>query len=176
MSQPTYTLTPEDLQLASTLALRRSRHKAGTNVYGDGNYTGHYIGVLGEIGFARLYNLEVDETERPGGDGGTDFTAVRTLYSRPNELGDEEQQEVTIDVQTTKYWPPILKYDERHPLTADYAIAAWTDGKDVVIYGAVSREEFYELAEERDFGYGTRLTLQPQRRHAHNRKVFAAPL
>lgn len=51
------------------------------------------VGVMGELVFARAYGLEVDERQRPYGDGGVDFWVP--IFGRTHSL--------TIDVKTNTF-------------------------------------------------------------------------
>tara|TARA_R100000008_G_scaffold38323_1_gene21873 strand:+ start:242 stop:724 length:483 start_codon:yes stop_codon:yes gene_type:complete len=52
---------------------RQDAHPNGTPRYYDDPNVEDTIGVAGEIAFAKKYNLKIDDSIRPEGDGGVDF-------------------------------------------------------------------------------------------------------
>jgi len=74
-----YTLDREDWTLAKRLAKQRDSTKSPTchngRVSREESEKRHLKGVAGEIAFARLFGLDVDDEKRPNGDPGYDFVA-----------------------------------------------------------------------------------------------------
>jgi hypothetical protein len=72
----TYQLTDSDREFARRVAaLRDAMKRQSTKQFAARpSLSANYIGVCGEIGFAKRYGLSVDDADRPGGDGGIDFT------------------------------------------------------------------------------------------------------
>ena len=69
---------------------RQSAHPQGTPRYYKDPNTEDTIGVAGELAFAKMYKLEIDDSIRPEGDAHVDFKV---------KINDSE---VTIDVKTAQ--------------------------------------------------------------------------
>lgn len=106
----------------------------------------HQIGALGEVAVAKYYGWDIDALQRINGDKGSDFV----LRGK------------RIDVQTTSYNPPHLKYDAKHPFRADIAILVRMVTEDSYeIAGWITSEKFEQMNTTRDYGYGLRKFVKP---------------
>jgi len=65
------------------------------NRFYDDSAKTNIIGMYGEVGFARLFDLPVDESLRPDGDNGVDFTMYLDFGTGIRET--------VVDVKTAKY-------------------------------------------------------------------------
>jgi len=107
----------------------------------------HFIGLLGEMAFAKYTGLDLDDNNyRYKGDGGIDFSS-----------------KVTCQIKTTNYNNPALLcfYDHLNDFSADYAVLAYRESNNVIwLCGWVSRETFETESYIRNFGYGDRLVMR----------------
>jgi len=97
-----------------------------------------YVGVAGEIAFAREFGLEVDTTARPEGDGGVDFTLSNGL---------------TVDVKTYRK-PYHLLREVNKPHADILVLAGFSDSTgEAHLIGWEWDSEMVKCP-TRDFGYG----------------------
>ena len=139
--------------IAKAYAIANSRWKGKEDFGSTRNYRKsktservHQIGALGEVAVAKYYGWDVDILPRIKGDNGSDF-----LFCGKH-----------IDVQTTSYNPPHLKYDTNHQFRADVAILVRRVTEDSYeIAGWITAEIFEQHNTTRDYGYGLRKFVTP---------------
>ena len=94
------------------------------------------VGLAGEYAFAEAYGLSVDETERPGGDSGSDFVV----------------NGITIDIKTARKAYNLIV--EEGKIKADiYVLAQYEGDTDATLLGWATRRQV-SMAPTKDFGYG----------------------
>ena len=92
-----------------------------------------------------------DEDVRPDGDGGIDLS----------------YRGVTLDVQTTRYRPAILKYQEEHPFRADAAILVEVRAQsECMLAGWTTQKSFHEFGMPKNFGHGPRKIMETALLHS----------
>ena len=107
---------------------------------------GNEMGFRGELAFAKLYNLEPTDVTVYADDG-IDY-----------KLSDGR----TVDVKLSTYKNGDLIFDSFDKFKSDIAVLVYGsyDETFVDIAGWVTKEEFIERCNERDYGYGMRKFLK----------------
>ncbi len=116
----------------------------------------NFVGIMGELGFAIYYDLQVDANIFEISDGGSDFTV---------QVNNEIRE---VDVKTRRKYPDRLWVKE-HALDADYYVLAYIDRPDdletlvgwrVELFGGASRDELQDATRvESDYGFWNRSIL-----------------
>ena len=112
--------------------MRNAAHGNGgtPRLYPEDPARENIVGAIGEVWFARLYGLKVNEENMPEGDGGIDF--VVNLNGR----------DVAIDVKCAQRRPPYLLVKEshlhKHP-AADFYVLGMLDRGQVTFVGWETR-------------------------------------
>jgi hypothetical protein len=119
---------------------RQAAHPNGTpRFFGDKDLE-DCIGIAGEIAFAKKFNLIIDTTIRPEGDGHVDFKT---------SIG-------TIDVKTARKAFNLLVKEWEMPKCADILVLAkFNDYLDIEFLGWETKEKMATM-QIKDFGYGIR--------------------
>ena len=143
MSRVHVRLSDEEVQKTKHIADLRSvpkEHCASTRRWEkSGNY--HFHGMLGEVAYAKHYNVSHDEIARPNGDDGYDLSI----------LGK------TVDCKCVNYDPPILKLTSLKDFKCDLmALARRVDDNNIELCGFIDLPTFLQKCYSRDFGHGKR--------------------
>lgn len=106
---------------------------------------GNEMGFRGELAFAKLYNLEPTQVTVQADDG-IDYV-----------LEDGR----TVDVKLSTYTNGDLIFDSFEKFKSDIAVLVYGQYNDsfVDIAGWITKQEFIDKCFERDYGYGTRKSL-----------------
>jgi len=142
-------LTDDEVNRVREIASIRDSNKKGfsSTRHWTGKESTHFVGLLGEMAFAKYTGLDLDDTNyRYKGDGGIDFA-----------------KDVTCQVKTTNYKNPSILcfYDHLNDFTADYAVLTYRESNNVIwLCGWISRHDFEMAAHIRNFGYGDRLVMR----------------
>lgn len=132
-------------QYVELASLRDKPSFKSSSYWGDGN--AHLNGILGEVAYAKHYNVPYDISVTPTGDGGADLCILGR----------------TVDVKAATYNPPILKICSMGEWTADLLALAYIENMDNIwLYGFADRNTFKEHSYVRNFGWGDRLCLDHQ--------------
>ena len=98
----------------------------------------HLVGLVGEAEFARVFAQPLDLNERPGGDGGVDFTLPIRM---------------TVDVKTAR--KPVFLIEKEGLVVADiYVLAGYSDELGRAELLGWTTGALLAAAPIRDFGYG----------------------
>ena len=97
-----------------------------------------YVGVAGEVAFAKEFGLEVDTTARPEGDGGVDFTLSNGL---------------TVDVKTYRKPYHLLREVGKHHAHI-LVLAGFNDSTGEAYLIGWEWDSKMVRCPTRDFGYG----------------------
>ena len=143
-------LTDDEVFAAKSLADSRGAGKeayASTNRWTADAGAYHYHGILGEMAYAKQYNVEIDLSVSVDGDGGFDLTI----------LG------MTVDVKTSNYNPPILKLNSIRDFESDLmALALRHDDRHIELCGFTDAKNLLKKFYTRDFGNGARVCLDAE--------------
>ena len=140
-------LEPRELDLARRLADRRqgSKHtpvNAKTYSRNNSPWEGHYMGLQGEIAVAKLVRFPINESISPDGDG-----------SEPDLWWKRDR----VEVKTTRYNPPIMKFDKLTDFEDDICFLCCMSSEGVIdVAGYIRRADFYDCHTQKDFGFGIR--------------------
>jgi hypothetical protein len=153
-------LNREEIMEAVEIAHGRDAPKVAAGIkpsFGPGisNYDGHITGALAELAAAKYYGVEVDNK----------------FYG---ESGDGHQPDITfngwgIEIKSTQYDPPILKFNQLLDFNSDIALLCHVDrqqmkataGEQITVNlaGVVSRNKFLNTCYRKSFGYGDRYCM-----------------
>ncbi len=103
------------------------------------------IGVCGEDAFADEFDLDIDDSIRPSGDKGVDFT-INLMCGH-----DLHNEPFTVDVKTAKL-PFNLLLEVGKPVVDIYVLADYNEGDSILL--GWSWGKVLSQAPSRDFGYG----------------------
>lgn len=115
------------------------------------------IGVAGELAVGKYLGLEVG-VEYPGYANAPDFEIDGT----------------TIEVKSTKYRPPHLKLCSMEEFGSDVTIVVlvYTRSRFCLLWGWVTKGEFFERARTDNYGYGVRYVMRPPYRRIRELKKW----
>ena len=153
-------LNREEIMEAVEIAHGRDAPKVAAGIkptFGPGtsNYDGHLTGALAELAAAKYYGVEID----------------KTFYA---ESGDGHQPDIQfngwgIEIKSTQYAPPILKFNQLRDFNSDVALLCFVDrqqmkataGEQITVNlaGIVSRNKFLNTFYMKSFGYGDRYCM-----------------
>ena len=150
-NQPTISLLPNDLATIYSCAEQRDSARSYGGELGVDREETHVIGLKGEFGLAKYYDLEVDTEFRVNGDDGTDFRIL--LDGVP----------VAVDVKTTIYWDePWLKVmPEQTNTPAQVYVLAAVDGVTVKLVGMIEKEVLLDRELSYETGYTANYIAKP---------------
>jgi len=157
---PDIILNREDIREAVEIAHGRNAPKAAAGIKpafvgSTSTYDGHITGVLAELATAKYYGVEIDKS----------FYANR---------GDGHQPDIQfngwgIEIKSTQYNPPILKFNQLRDFNSDVALLCYVDRQQmkvtsgekttIKLAGVVSRNKFLNTFYLKNFGHGDRYCL-----------------
>ena len=125
------------------------------------------MGKCGEVIAARYYGVQPDWNIYIGADNGNDLH----IHRKKTEIKTSTQRNLIInDPAHNRYgiWKPdteicVLVHCNRPSKTA-VTISTATEFQ---IVGAINRDEFFRIAQKRDYGYGPRLVVTEQQLHGN---------
>ena len=112
----------------------------------------HVLGLFAEVAVSRYLDAPFDESIYFGGDGGKPDIVLKNIK---------------IEVRATKFYPPILKFNDLVTSQANVYILCRVGPLDslrsfVEIWGCVSKKRFLKEHTQQDFGYGSRFVMQAE--------------
>tara|TARA_R110000803_G_scaffold110897_1_gene179353 strand:+ start:489 stop:959 length:471 start_codon:yes stop_codon:yes gene_type:complete len=139
------TLTDKQILYCKDLAMKRSgsvnhaETKNSINCFKEmPGWHRHYVGALGEMAYSIYSGKEIDTTTIGRGDDGTDF-----------------DNGVDVKTSTSKYKPNLLIFKKQFERKfAKNYVLAWLKLPVVELIGTISRDDFNEHKEIKNFGYG----------------------
>lgn len=149
-------LTPEEIEssLQFVDAMRKDKQEFNvTDKKFDAKNTSwavNLMGYLGELAAAKVYKTTTDDRVLTGGDAGHDLVIDGKTY----------QVKTTVTKE--------LIFNSKELFTADYAILVTLVGDRTqphinsrfIVWGDISRDKFFQVCYEKDFGYGVRYVCE----------------
>jgi len=148
----TVILNTRELAFARHIADRRNDKAEGVKsarIASDRtDYSIHQQGAEAEIAVFKQLNWPVDiSVNKHGGDDGID-----------GYCGNH-----SVQVKSSRHCPPSMIFNYAGDFRADVAIACLVRPKGHIdIYGYITRQRFMGMFVVRDYGYGTRLVVEPK--------------
>jgi hypothetical protein len=109
----------------------------------------HFLGVVGEAAVSLFFGVRLN----------------REFHNGDRHAPDVVTGGIGIEVKTSKYAPPHLKFNDmkEFPTSSNIAVMvhADSDKRVATLWGWIDRRRFAEDAEVRNYGYGRRLVMTP---------------